>query len=350
MKILEVCPGYPPTLGGVEQHVRNISERLAREHEVTVFATDPSGRLPKEEERNGVLVRRFKSFSPNNAYHVSFGMLRELRRSQFDVVHGHNYHAFPLFLSRYAKRERFIVTAHYHGRGSTTIRDSLMRFYRPFGQKVLQEADRIIAVSNHEKALLIKDFRIDGTKIAVIPSGIDLADFKDLRKAAKSYKTILYVGRLEGYKGVQYVVQALPLLDKGIRLEIVGKGPYKERLIRLAKELGVEDRVDLYQDLLREELLRRYVNADLLVILSKYEAFGTVVAEALAAKTPCIVANTSALREWIDNQNCFGIDYPLSSDQLAQLINRVMGQKVKDVKPWDWDQVVEETVRIYRER
>lgn len=79
MKILQVCPKYFPSIGGVEQHVRNISERLAREYEVTVFATDPSGELPKEETINGVLVRRFKSFSPSGAYHVSFEMLREFR-------------------------------------------------------------------------------------------------------------------------------------------------------------------------------------------------------------------------------------------------------------------------------
>ena len=349
MRILQVCPGYSPAIGGVEQHVRNISERLAREHEVTVFATDPSGRLPKEEERNGVLLRRFKSFSPNNAYHISFGMLRELRRSEFDIVHGHSYHAFPLFFSRYAKRNKFIVTAHYHGRGSTMIRDSLIRLYKPFGKKVFQEADRVIAVSNYEKDLLIEGFKIDDAKITVIPSGIDLAEFRDMERVAKSHKTVLYVGRLEQYKGVQYVLHALPRLNRGIRLEIVGKGPYKERLMRLAKELGVEDRVDFYQDLPREELLGRYANADLFVILSKYEAFVTVVAEALASKIPCIVANTSALGEWVDNQNCFGIDYPISSHRLAELINKVIVQKVGDVALWDWEQVVEETVRVYQE-
>lgn len=105
MKILQVSPGYYPAIGGVEQQVRNISERMAREHEVTVFTCDSSGQLAKEEEINGVLVNRFKSLSPSNAYHVSFEMLSELRRSKFDIVHGHSYHAFPLFFSRYAKKK-----------------------------------------------------------------------------------------------------------------------------------------------------------------------------------------------------------------------------------------------------
>jgi len=349
MKILQVCPAYFPAIGGLEQHVRNISQRLAREHDVTVFATDPSGKLPEEEEINGVLVRRFRSFSPNNAYHLSFEMLRELRRSEFDVVHGHGYHAFPLFFSRYAKRRRFITTPHYHGHGHTVVRDFLLKLYRPFGKKIFQQADKIITVSSYEKDLLIRDFKIPDAKIVVIPNGIDLADFKHLEKAAKRYKTILYVGRLEEYKGVQHVVQALPLLNEGIRLEIVGQGPYKERLTRLAKELGVGDRIDFYQDLPRKELLNRYADADLFVMLSKYEAFSITVAEALASKTICLVANASALREWVDGENCFGIDYPVRSDQLASLIEEVIRRQVGDVKLWDWDEVVEETIRVYLE-
>ncbi|MBA7473387.1 GDP-mannose:cellobiosyl-diphosphopolyprenol alpha-mannosyltransferase [subsurface metagenome] len=347
MKILQVCPKYFPSIGGVEQHVRNISERLAREHEVTVFATDPSGELPKEERINGVLVRRFKSFSPQNAYHVSFEMLRELRSSEFDIVHGHSYHAFPLFFSRYAKKKRFVVTPYFHGHGHTIVRDFLIKFYKPFGKKSFQEADKVIALSNHEKDLLIKDFKIADDKIAVIPIGIDLEEFNNLEKVKGKHKTILCVVRLEEYKGVQYIIQALLLLDAGMRLEIVGNGPYKEHLIRLIKELGLEDRIDFYQGLSREELLHRYANADLLVLLSRYESFGITVAEALASKTPCIVANTSALKEWVDGENCFGVDYPVIIDRLAGLINEIIGRQVGEVKLWDWDDVVEETVRVY---
>jgi len=347
MRILQVCPGYFPAIGGVEQHVRNISERLAREHQVTVFATDPSGKLPKEEEISGVLVRRFKSFSPNNAYHISLQMRLELRRSEFDIVHGHSYHALPLCFSRYAKRSKFIVTAHYHGHGHTLVRDFLLNLYKPFGRKVFQEADKIIAVSNFEKSLLIEDFQIPEAKIEVIPNGIACHEFTSLKKEDKGYKTILYTGRLEGYKGVQHVLRVLPLLDSNTRLEIVGQGPYKKKLIKLATELGVGNRIEFSQDLPWEELLHRYANADLFIMLSSHEAFGIAVAEALAAKTPCIVANTSALKEWVDNENCFGIDYPIDIEEVAELINKVMGKKVGDVRLWDWEEVVAGLVKIY---
>jgi hypothetical protein len=53
------------------------------------------------------------------------------------------------------------------------------------------------------------------------------------------------------------------------------------------------------------------------------------------------------LREWIDNKNCFGIDYPISTDRLAELIRKVCNVKVTDVKLWDWDDVVMELEGIY---
>jgi len=249
IKILQVCNSYLPYRGGIETHVASISERLAREHDVTVFTTDPSGDLPEEEEVNGVLVRRFGAFSPGNAYYLSLDMWAELRNSRFDIVHGHNYHAFPLFFSRYADKTRFVVTPHYHRHGTTGFRDLLVKLYKPFGKKIFQEADRVIALCRYEKELLTEDFSIENGKIAVIPDGINRADFRGLEKGRGKRNTILCVSRLEEDKGVQYAVRALPLLNDNIRLEIVGSGTYKERLVELVVGLGVSSRVDFYQDL-----------------------------------------------------------------------------------------------------
>jgi glycosyltransferase involved in cell wall biosynthesis len=347
MRILQVCPQYYPSIGGVEQHVRNTSERLAHDHEVTVFTCDPSGQLPKEETLNGVIVKRFRSFSPQGAYHISFGMLSELRHSSFDVIHGHSYHAIPLFFSSYAKADKFIINAYYHGHGHTLFRDFLFRLYKPLGGRIFQRANRVVALSNFEKSLLIKDFNIDGSSIAVIPYGMNLAEFEGLRREKSERKTILCVGRLEEYKGIQCIIKAMQFVESGVHLEIVGKGLYKKNLVNITEKLGLKERVAFFQDLQREELLNKYASADLFVMLSKYESFSIVVAEALASKVPCIVANTSALKEWIDNKNCFGIDYPISIERLAQLINSVIGREVGDVQLWDWDDVVRETLEVY---
>ena len=138
MKIAQVCPRYHPHVGGVETHVKNISERLAKKYDITVLTTDPSGKLPKEEDINGVKVKRFKALAPNEAYYFSLKMVKELRKSKFDVVHGHGYHAFPLLFSLLAKKSRIIATTRYHGSGHTTIRNLLLRLYKPIGKRILK--------------------------------------------------------------------------------------------------------------------------------------------------------------------------------------------------------------------
>lgn len=349
MRILHVCNDYYPALGGIGVYVSNLCERLAGEHNVTVFSADCSVILPREEKRNGVLVRRFPSFSPGNAYYFSFEMLRELRKSRFDIIHGHNYHAFPLFFSKYARKGEFIVSPHYHRHGTTTFRDMLIRLYKPVGRTVFRDADKVIAASNYEKGLLTEDFEIDPDKVTVIPHGVNLADFRGLKKEVHDHKTILCVARLERFKGVQHIIQALPLLDEGIRLEIVGEGKYKRELMRLAAELGVEQRIDFYQPLYGKELLARYASADLFVLLSEHENFGMVVAEARAAQLPCIVASKSALAEWVDNDSCFGIERPEYSNDLASLVQKVICVKVDDFKIRTWEEAVAETVSVYGE-
>jgi len=349
MKILQVSAGYYPLIGGVEEHVKNISERFAREHEVTVFTTGLSKKLAKQEEINNVLVKRFNSFSPSNAYHLSPDMARELKKVRFDIVHGHNYHALPLYFARSTKTKKFIVTPHYHGHSHSRFRDFLLKIYKPLGRSIFKAADKVIAVSNYEKNLLAKDFGLDETKISLIPNGIDPSEFAHLARESKEPKTILSVGRLEEYKGVQYIIKVLPQLDRDFRLKIIGRGTYKTKLVALVDRLGLNRRVTFYQDLTREQLLKFYARAEVFVLLSQHEAFAIAVGEALAAKTPCIVANTSALREWVDNRNCFGIDYPISIDKLASLINNAIGREVEDVKLWHWDQVVAELTRVYLE-
>jgi glycosyltransferase involved in cell wall biosynthesis len=346
---------YAPYIGGVETHVREISERLVkRGYEVEVLTTDPSGELLKEEEINGVKVRRFKTWAPSEAYYFSRDLRRYLMENseEYDIVHAHNYHAFPaLYAARAKDRNRLFFTPHYHGSGHTFLRILLHIPYRHLAKIIFEKADQVICISNFEKNLVMKKFSIDDKKVKMVPNGINLKEFEGLIKNRRgNHKTILYIGRLERYKGVDYLIKALPKIDKDIRLEVVGKGPHKQILLKLVNRLGVADRVRFYQDLSREALLQKYADADLFVLLSKYEAFGISVAEALASGTPCIVANTSALREWVDGENCFGIEYPIVIDELTHMIGKVMGKRVNPstLRLLTWDGSVEKLTESYR--
>lgn len=355
MEILQVCPFSLAGVGGVSEHVRNISERLARRHNVTVYATMPRSRLPRHELSHGVKVERFERYAPNDAYFFSLDMLLKLRKVEFDVVHAHCYHCFPMHFSYLAKYERFVATPHFHGIGHSVFRGSLIRLLKPFGGMTLRKADKIITVSEYEKSLILEKFAVDRGKVVVIPNGIDFTEFSRLSRQTKDYRSILYVGYLASYKGPQYLIEILPKLAQDVVLEIVGKGPLKPFLEKRATELKVHNRIRFCQDLSRPELLQKYANADVFVMLSRLEAYSIVVAEALAAGTPCIVAETSALTEWVDNESCFGISLPIKSNELARLVESVLDKGVdrRVMEKWigtkipDWNDVAKKLETIY---
>jgi len=351
--LAQVCPRYYPYMGGVETHVREISERLAKKgFIVEVLTTDPSGKLLKEDIINSVKVRRFKSWAPNENYHFSKELKKYLVRNSnnYDIVHAHSYHDFPaLYAAQVKNRNKLVFTPHYHGTGHTLFRSLLHIPYKFLGKKIFENADKIVCVSNFERSLVLRNFKVDEKKVALIPNGLNLEEFKGFKKRVENCRIILCVGRLERYKGVHYLIEALPKLDDDIVLEIVGKGSFKEHLVKLAKKLKVENRVRFFQDLPRNELLQRYVDASLFVLLSRHEAYGICVAEALASKTPCIVANESALSEWVDGKSCFGVKYPINIDDLAELIHRLMNKSVEIVKLPTWDNVVDRLGSLYNE-
>ena len=357
MKIAQVCPRYYPYMGGVETHVREISEKLVKKgYEVEVLTTDPSRKLPKEEVINGVRIKRFNSWAPNEAYYFSRSLKRYLMKNsgQYDIVHAHSYHALPALYAAQAKKgNKFVFTPHYHGGGHTFFRNLLHIFYKPVGREIFNKANCVICVSKYEKKLILKNFKINEKKIILIPNGINLSELKTLKRKRdynnRTTKTILYVGRLERYKGVDNLIRVLPMLGENFCLKIVGKGPYKRALVKLAKKLGVANRTRFYQNLSREELLQKYTEASVFVMLSKHEAYCISVAEALALGVPCIVTNMSALREYVDNERCFGIDYPVNINKLASLIIKVSEKKISSnsLNLISWDIVVRELIKVY---
>ena len=357
MDILQVCPFSYGDIGGVAEHVKRVSEGLAQRHNVTVYATDSRSEFPRCEVINGVQVERFRRYAPSDAYFFSGEMLLRLRKADFDVVHGHCYHAFPLHFSTLAKRRKFVVTTHFHGVGHSLFRDFLIRLLKVFGGTTLRKADKIIAVSEYEQSLILEQFGFDSGRVVVIPNGVDLSEFSGLRRRNQDFKSILYVGWLQSYKGVQYLVEVLPRLGSNVILEIVGKGSLRPFLEKRARQLKVHNRVRFFENLPRRELLQKYVDADVFVLLSMYEAYSLVVAEALAAGTPCIVADTSALSEWVDNQSCYGLGFPVNLGELANLINRVLNAGVnrRVMKKWigtkilDWNEVVERLEVVYHD-
>lgn len=242
MKILQVTPRYPPQSGGVETHVREISERLVDcGHDVTVITTDAGADGFRRERRNGVRVRRLRGVAPGGAMHICPQVTRAVRQADADVVHAHNYHSFPLFFAALGVGDRrFVVTPHYHGASASSVRDRLLSLYQPLGRWAVRRADRVVAVSEWERSHLEGDFGVDAT---VIPNGLEIDRFASAEATERGRPYILTVGRLEEYKGVQHAIRALSELPE-YDILVAGSGDYRDELEQIAARADVSDRVE----------------------------------------------------------------------------------------------------------
>ena len=344
MKVLFVTHRYPPRTGGVETHVREIATRFAnRGHDVTVFSADGGGDLPASTTEEGVQVRRFRSLSPDESFHFAPQIAVAVHRADADVVHAHNYHAFPLFFAAIGVTDEcFVVTTHYHGESANGVRNVLLSGYRPLGRWAVRQADEVIAVSEWEQKRLREDFNVEAT---VIPNGVDVDRFASASPEERKRPYLLCVGRLEEYKGVQRVIRALAELPE-YSLVVAGSGSYREELERIASKTGVTNRVDFLGYVDNERLPRLYAGTRVYVTMSTFEAYGMTVAEALAAGTPCVVQKAAALEDWITHDGCVGVENP-SPVAVANCVRTAAKRRVVPGNIPTWEAVTDEISERY---
>jgi glycosyltransferase involved in cell wall biosynthesis len=343
MHVVQVTQSYPPSQGGVENHVEAISTRLAEAgHKVTVVSAD-AGTSNRSETRDGVTVRRYRSLTPSGAYHFAPQVAGAIRRLEPDVVHAHNYHALLLpFAAIAANDAKLVVTPHYHGGSESGFRDRLLQLYHPIGQWVLDRADAVVAVSDWERDQLRADFDIEAK---VIPNGIDVDRFSAAEPYDHDRPYLLCVGRLEEYKGVQQVIRAMTEFPNHDLL-IAGSGPYREQLETITERANVEDRVRFLGYVSDEELPGLYRGAEVFMTLSSFESFGLTVGEALASGTPCIVLRRGALVDWETYGGVVGIDSP-DMESIHQAIKTVCSSDVPVDGIPVWDSHVDKLLDIY---
>jgi glycosyltransferase involved in cell wall biosynthesis len=351
-----VAPQAPPAVGGVERHVAELARELVRRGlAVTLAVCDPSGALPRASEIDGVAIRRFRTIG-DNGFYVSPWLARWAWQNagRFDLVHGHAYHA-PVALAAFAAARRrarpFVLTTHYHGTGHSPLRRALHVPYRPIARGMVRAADGLIAVSHAEAELLRRDFGRD-LEISVVPNGVDIEAIRAAVPfaAGDGRRVIVVAGRLEPYKRVDRVVDAMPLLRETHRLVVVGEGPERGPLEARAVALDLGSTVSFVGALDRPDVLRWLRTADVVVTLSEREAYGLVAVEAAAAGAAVIASAIPAhleLRAAIPGRiDCMPLD--ADRDALAAAVRRAGRSDHGDtVGIASWSEVAERTIGAY---
>ncbi len=332
MDVLQVAPRYPPSVGGIQQHIKQLSERLVElGHNVTVLTSGES--KPGDISSPGPTIERVPAYT---RYLFAPEVTTSVRDRDPDLVHVHGYHSLTAFFARLGiGNTPFVFTPHYLGRRGSLCRKLLLGSYQLLGRSIFSRADLVIAVSEWERRLIKEHFAVSST---VIPNGTAIERFAGAESWKHDRPYVFCLGRLEEYKGIHHVVKALTFLDDDIDLLIAGTGPFEDKIRQIAATNGVSDRVQFLGYVKDEKIPQLYAGAMVHTTLSEFECYGLTVAESLAAGTPCVVRNATALREWTDTDGCVGVS-DTAPRTVADAIERASSITPGSSKILSWEEM-----------
>lgn len=359
LRVLMVAASYFPSTGGVETHVYEVGRRLAcMGVEVTILTTDMSGQLPVAEESEGMQIRRVRAWPANKDYYFAPGIWNIITSGCWDLVHCQGYHNLVAPLTMLAASQAsipYVVTFHSGG-DPTRLRKVFRGGQRMALRPLLAKAEWLISPSKWEAEFFRERLHLPGEQFVIIPNGAHhLPLAQDPPSGTTDGTLILSVGRLERYKGHQRVIAALPKVLEQIpdaRLRIVGVGPYESDLRKMARTLGIADRVEIRPippgD--KEGMASLIARSNLMMLLSEHEAQGIAVLEALALKRPVLVAATSALQEFADRGLARAVPLKSTPEEVAAAVIRELRQPLvpQSVVLPTWDACVGSLLALYQ--
>jgi glycogen(starch) synthase len=386
MRVLLISWEYPPVIeGGLGRHVRKLSENLVSDGLEVHVLTRGGGRLPRDDERHGVIVHRVREpqFPKDPTAFVRWvdamnSDMRELGdelcdRFGFDLVHSHDWLVAPA-AERVARRigSPWLVTVHAteFGRHQGWIQTHPQSHIHAVERAMVRRADRVITCSRYMRNHVHSVFGVAPGRITVIPNGIDPRDLEPVvddlpalraRFAAPGERLVLLVGRLVYEKGFHLALDALaPVIhDLGdVRFVVAGTGTAEQELKRQARRLRLS-RYGSFLGWTGDDMLHSlYRVSDLCIVPSIYEPFGLVALEAMASGCLCIVADTGGLREVVPGDGSVGLRFrSRDSASLGAVLEQVLtdddtrvqiGAEAREhILKFDWVEVARRTAEIY---
>jgi glycosyltransferase involved in cell wall biosynthesis len=212
-------------------------------------------------------------------------------------------------------------------------------------------ADRVIAVSEFTKRVIVERYGVDPGKVSVVYNAV--YPIPEGRKR----EIVLFLGRLTIQKGAEFFLRAAAKVkdfEPDARFIVGGTGDMLPRLVGQAVDLGIGDRVVFTGRLTDEEVRHLYGISSVYVMPSVSEPFGIGALEAVSAGTPVIVSRTSGVTEAFSN--CLRVDFW----DVDEMVNKIVGllrydclrsvlavRGKSEVLLFSWDRVADRTLGVY---
>ena len=368
MKIGFLTTYFYPVAGGAENNCFYIAKELAKRHEFHVFTSDRKENqlFKKEETLSNINIHRFKTWFRYKYYMALYpGIINAIRKADLDILHVHSLgffqHDLAVLIKKLNKKTKLVITPHgpfmaldNYGLHEKILKKTAIILEYPFNKLY----DAVIQVNPFQKEWMT-ELGFKESKIHFIPNGIPKEAFKKV-PAIKKYKNkiiITYLGRIQEYKGLDQLIQVLHNFPKALFIVMGEDAGDKNRLELLAKQLKVEQQIIFTGKVTEKEKLELLDASEIFILPSKWEAFGIVIAEAMARGNAIISTSTEGGKFLVKKENGFTYEFgniKQLKEKLSILIsNKKLRKKMqlvnkKKAKQFLWGSIAKQTEGLYK--
>jgi len=319
LKILQIGK-FPETYpGGIEKAVFTLSKYLTSRPNISVEVVVNGFNKQEIVERTGNVKCTNFPQSPIIAscpINLSlFSFLKSLERNQrFDIIQLSLQNPVAV-LSYLALKPKGKLVLWYH---NDIVKQRISKFmFDPFLQRIIRRSAVVVATSNEYIKSSKYLNRLDG-KVKCIPLGVDVSEFNKQNLICESRKLrkkvgrpiVLFMGRFVYYKGIEYLIKAIELVNA--HLILAGDGPLELELRALVTALNLEHKVT-FEKTVPYGMVGKFMHAaDVLVLPStcRTESFGMVLAEAMSCGKPVVTTELSTGTSYVCQDGVTGFVVP----------------------------------------
>ena len=367
MKIGIVCPyNMFQFAGGVQEIVINLHKHLSdRGHSVKIITPRPRSHYESAADDYILVGRSTKMNTPFNTM-VDVGFEADgdeiqdiLDREQFDVIHFHEPWV-PLLSRQILTKSTSVNVATFHAKlPESLLSKSIVNSVGPYTKSILKYIHSYSAVSQAAAEHVSK---LSNVPIQIIPNGIEIDNFTFTPSKNNSKKTIVYIGRLEKRKGVDYLVAAYAKLREthdDVQLVIGGNGVKRNSLEKLVEQNAIPD-VTFIGFVPEEAKYALLASADIFCSPALYgESFGIVLLEAMASGTPIVAGNNSGYASVLTETGAISLVSPKSLDDFSSRLELLLYDKPTrkvwidwaktSIPKYDFKHITDEYEELYKE-
>jgi phosphatidylinositol alpha-mannosyltransferase len=368
MKIGLVLPYSIVKGGGVKEIVLAQQAELQRRgHDAYIITPRPQNHSSDPEGDHTIFVGGSTDFrSPTKTtVQISAGVTESIREmlnhEKFEIIHFHEPW-IPMLSAQILTRSKAVNVATFHAKLPETVMTRTMaKVITPYTKPILKYIDYLTAPSDAAAEYVCS---LTDKPVAIIPNGIYVKDFKKPARFndSRKKKTILYVGRLEGRKGVKYLLHAFKELSQrnlGVSLVIAGDGVDRSKLELLAEDLGL-DNVTFTGFISHKDKIKYLSSSDLFCSPALFgECFGIVLLEAMASGLVTVAGDNPGYSSVMNGFGRISLVDPKHVGEFARRLELLLYEKdlrklwrewaESEVPQYNWDKVVDQYEALYRQ-